>query len=711
VVELALNDSVTRELKSAAQVDTFRLTTRTPLRLFVGVSGTTGNPAVNGPRFSLRDSATGTVVATGSATTAPYSRPPLLESGWTQLAQPGTYLLLVSGDGGAGGAYLGTYLLRLGGSDPRPEVAKAALAAGDSVVDGIDGPYDVDEYLLTLGGGSPDLALTLHAETGQAADTLYIEGRRGGRLTESPFLFSLGTDPHPLVTVRGAFNQQFDTLRVRVGARGASTRSRYRLAFYRVDRGPERAAPRIVPGDTLTEALDYPRDVDEFTFVGDPGREYAVAFQGASGSKGDSLRLDVVGAMIQTTQTRVELKSAGDAPRLLSTITDRFRGGTYTVRVSSDYDEVRRGAYRFVVVPIDPRPETAPSTLALGDTIAERIELEPDVDEYDVPVRQGESVVLYAQALGNDTLAGVRLDAAVPASSPASAGGETWLVRSGTSSLRAWRSPLLTAGAAGTLRVRVTATNRFSAGYRLAAVRINAAPETANPRLTIDVPTGEVLDPPGDVDDYAFEGVAGQEITAYLAGPQGPGAYSHAVLELTHLASGLVTYVTGSVAAGLYQRTGIGLQKLLWTGTYRVRVLGQGQTTTAVPYQLVIHGVKRLPERAAAVARIGDTIDESIFPGVDIDEFQLVAPAGTRYQVCVQSLGAPTSNLGGIFLTVFPSPAPYVYGSAGIPVPTPPQEECTGTLNGSAAGNALVRVHPVTDIVDLPYRIQIRAVP
>ena len=694
---LALNDTLTRELRAYPhQTDTLRFVATGARRVHIDLQhlAEPQSPA-GGLQCVVVDSASGTFIWSIHGSIPP-TRPfgtDLSDHGlnWIRVPANSTYLIIVSANEQVTAPpYVGPYRVRIVGSDPGPESARVALAVGESVAEAIDRPGDVDEFLITANAGTSDLVLALHSETGVATDTMLVEPVVGSdRFWQLPLSQSAGDEPEPMPSERFGMALGQDTLRVRVRAVRGTITGAYRLSLSRVDRAPERAARQVMAGDTVTEALDYARDIDEFTFIGDVGRQYAVAFQGTSGSTRDTVELLMEGA--------AQRRSTGTSDTMLSQISGRFPGGSYSVRVTGTNDIVKRGGYRFAILPIDPRPESVPATLTIGDTIADRIDIAPDVDEYTLALEANERVVIYAQAMDSDTStqllvrsfdSDIALDMEVPGAA---------------STLRATRSDLLGMPRSGTLRLRVTGLNGFHGAYRLAVARIDMSPETIDPRLSLDVIVSGILDPAGDVDEFTFEGVKGQQITAYVASPLG--------VSLTFEYPGRSLAFFASWSTRLFAGEGTGLLTLWESGTFHVRVVGA--TSTPIPYQVVIYGLKRAPERVPATLHIGDTVDgESIEPSQDIDEFQLVAPPGSKFSVCILNQApkyfAWNDRIGAT------SPLPPIpgydgdgYASSGSGATVP---SCGPPMAMPSSGATSITVFgPKTNIV--PYRLEIRSVP
>jgi hypothetical protein len=126
----------------------------------------------------------------------------------------------------------------------------------------------------------------------------------------------------------------------------------------------------------------------------------------------------------------------------------------------------------------------------------------------------------------------------------------------------------------------------------------------------------------------------------------------------------------------------------------------------------LIYGIKRAPERTGPVVRIGDTINnESLQPSVDLDDFQLEAPAGARFDVCIL-IGPPSGNASGQRVGVFVPLPPlggltsnYASSVAGASAPT-----CVGPFATPATGPTVLKVDG-SGRLEIPYQLQIRPAP
>lgn len=124
----------------------------------------------------------------------------------------------------------------------------------------------------------------------------------------------------------------------------------YEIELRPIDAAPETAAAALTPGDTVSESIDYPRDIDNFTLSGAPGAHFNI-FAQAVGEAPHTIALNVYDA----SPSPVSLAALGGRS-LAESSTGAFAlpaSGTVTVQVT-EYPPIagnRTGSYRLLVVP------------------------------------------------------------------------------------------------------------------------------------------------------------------------------------------------------------------------------------------------------------------------------------------------------------------------------------------------------------------------
>lgn len=215
---------------------------------------------------------------------------------------------------------------------------------------------------------------------------------------------------------------------------------------------------------------------------------------------------------------------------------------------------------------------------------------------------------------------------------------------------------LFTLPAAGRYRVEVRGvdTGTDQGPFRFRITPIDLRPEVAAPAFAIGtVVTGESIATPGDVDDFTFEGSAGDELVAFIQGMSGPAADSLVLtISTPQVASFQPVAFTPGTAEGL-RAHGSGRFVLPASGTYVARVTGRRPAIT-MGYRFELIRVARTPESAAQLIPIGTIVQESIDYGGDLDEFHLDAAAGDRFSFRFER---PAGTQGSAYLVELISPA------------------------------------------------------
>ena len=292
---------------------------------------------------------------------------------------PGQYTLRVQGLYSTS-AFVGPYRIWLYRFGFGPELAPDTIAIGDTISsETLDPPGDVDQFsFYGQRGGHINIALQGLATPGTGEFTVHLDGT-GYPVVGSPRLAdSLGTYQSNRIDLSSD-----GWYRISITAASTpdpiSETGPYRFAITRFSTAPEHVGSGVVPGDSVTgEAIDFHGDWDEFTLTGTPGQLLAIVTRPVSGPAIPDL-------MVFDSTTGDTL--AGVALQGFDKATARFTlppSGQLKIAVSAptgpnDF----LGAYRFLVVPVNPAPENVPATFALGDTVrGEAIYPATDVDEF-----------------------------------------------------------------------------------------------------------------------------------------------------------------------------------------------------------------------------------------------------------------------------------------------------------------------------------------
>src|SRR5688572_17338874 len=126
------------------------------------------------------------------------------------------------------------------------------------------------------------------------------------------------------------------------------------------------------------------------------------------------------------------------------------------------------------------------------------------------------------------------------------------------------------------VEVRGVDTGTDQGPFRFRIVPIDVRPEVATATLAIgSIVSGESIATPGDVDEFTFQGSAGDELVAFIQGTSGPSTDSLALtISTPQVLSFQRTVVTPGTADSL-RAHGTGRFVLPASGTYVARVTGR----------------------------------------------------------------------------------------------------------------------------------------
>jgi hypothetical protein len=432
-----------------------------------------------------------------------------------RLPSSGPYQLRVAGAAGEGGIPRGSYRFRVYPVRRSPEVATAALADGDtSAEETFDTPGDIDEFPFTLaaqayvhasllggGDGSSPVFLDIVRDAG---DSVVSSASRGQHPDDR-----LGTPT--LLLPAGAY-------RLRVTDGDLAYGHAYRVTWKTVDPGPEAGGAAVTVGDTVTGTITT-GDIDRFTFSGDSGQRFTVAFGVAPGSGAGELGLYVAPLSDPGTWLgAVNGPASGTVPDTLQTY--RFTlpaTGSYVIGVvplSGGTEVAETGTYHFTLRSYPSLPEHTPQRIAAGDSIdTESLDEFGDVDSLLVtgtPLREIELFALFwygepppAVALASDS---------VRHPGPGGSLGRMTLPASGEIPLMVqdtWEA------------VAAWGFQRFwhYGAYTAWSYYIDRAPEGRSPAVALGDSVTSRIEVVGDVDEYTVALTAGDSVV--LAAGQG----------------------------------------------------------------------------------------------------------------------------------------------------------------------------------------------
>jgi len=266
---------------------------------------------------------------------------------------------------------------------------------------------------------------------------------------------------------------------------------------------------------------------------------------------------------------------------------------------------------------------------------------------------------------------------------------------------------------AGTYLVRVvgTAPSQIAdtGAYRLFLYPIDRRPEHARSNIAAgDTISGEAIDLPGDIDEFTFSGVAGEEFNTFFQAENGSPETSLQLDVVDGAGTVLRTVQSVGTDTSLLRQV-TGRFALPGTGTYRLRVSG---VTPYYPYdlnhgayRLFLYRINRRPETLPATLAFGDSVSgEAIdLPG-DVDEFRVTVPDSSGANLALEVESPPDA---GLMVQLVDSATGHVIATTSTSqVGTP---AATGRI-AVAPGRYIVRVGTSGDSYDRstlrgPYRL------
>ena len=423
--------------------------------------------------------------------------------------------------------------------------------------------------------------------------------------------------------------------------------------------------------DTITGSLDSIGEVDVYTFDGRANEEVVLYFRipmvGLNNPAFINFRTPSDGYVLDLDAVPYFLDLEASSTGRVTLPVD----GTYRLYVG------RRGVwptvpYELQVRRIDRRPERAAATLVPGDTLrAEAIDHVGDIDEFVVEGTPGDAynIFILPNESGSNAVRAELVD--VPNSEVYVAPGAL-AVASGLGAV------VVPAG--GRIPVRVFGADdregMFRGGYRMLALRIEPAPESASPGLASGATVSERIDIPGDVDRYSFALTNGGPVNIRVQKPPGDGVAGDFRVRLRRAGE------SADIALEIDHATTTGDLRLstgtvqLAPGTYTVEVdprtgrmggfLGR--------YEVTLFVIDTAPEHRSMSIAIGDTISgESIDHLGDIDLFTFAGVAGQSVYAFIAPAtpDAPFPEFG--YEIVHPRLGPLVTRPEGMSGPLPSQ--------------------------------------
>jgi hypothetical protein len=482
-------------------------------------------------------------------------------------AASGNLTLQVAGLSDAGSLHRGAYRLFVYPVNRAPELAAKTVTAGDSVIESIEYPGDVDEFTVSQ-PATPLLNLILRRGNArsESVDLRWLSNGQTTLLGCSPLEgeADTGCGTAPFVISGTTSVEIASQLGMTTGFRGP-----YRLVTTPIDPLPEGRPQQIAIGDVVNEAVDPVGDTDEYLFA------Y---------SAGDLIEVDGSGGNFL-----VENPSGEFMPGFADHFgpsTGRFTlpsSGTYRLLVggaSGGQPLGVPGPYTFEIGRVSSAAEIVTSPLHIGDsTTVEPISPVGDVDDFVVEGPPGAEVQVLLRGTTR-----LFVDAVAP--------GTSTLVRAGTR-LATGRLTLPGDGRVG-LRVYEPRTYSgalrdnglgFSGPYAVTIHQIDRASETLPSAITVGTTVDDVIEFEGDIDEFTFTASAGQRISGSLSAPLSFGGGPFVRLDIVDPATDAILGTTSAHDATVFSTGAVTLPS---AGTYRVRVYGADDQEGRGAYRFVI---------------------------------------------------------------------------------------------------------------------------
>jgi hypothetical protein len=567
----------------------------------------------------------------GGAAATPGDTATMRDGVSTTAVADGRYTIVVGPSRNASDA---DFTVRANLVDPAPEHVKQTVALG-SVVTGerVDAGFDQDQFIIELPSAT-EAELYLHADGLPQVPLvrLIVSLRRVGvpsTIYEDALYPPIGTSDFEQLSS--------GHLTLAAGKYALTVSGTYGIPYSfqlrPVIRAPEHAAAVLTPGDTISEAIDYVGDIDEYVLRGTPGAEYEV-FVAATGATPHEVHvsfpeLDPSGA--------VRTYTVLDRP-LLDAATGRVAmpaSGQLTVQVTDAGDHgIYRGPYRLAAVAIDRHPEGQSDVIAPSNSVlAGALEVYGDVDEYRLVLGTPTRLTLRCAPTppaGCTAIGAAVYDDAAP-STPVSLGGSA--LAPGSYRLHVESRP----GFGGP----ATANGMYRGPYQVVLATKDSTPEDAPAGLAVGTPVTESLTWPWDDDTFTFDVATADTLVMHLTMVDALGGTYRVDLR---------DAITGADVAptGRYGELPTEKRWPLGAGHYAVTI-SWGSAPWAPgkrgKYDFELQRVSAAPEGRSPDVAVGDTVDGYFdLPG-DIDDYVLRGIPGKLFSLHLFNVASP-SGLG-----------------------------------------------------------------
>ena len=567
---LAAGDTVHEAIDYLGDVDKFTLTGTpgTKYNLFVDAQGSAPHQVTATVAFGSWDDPTVTANAGGALGAS--------ATGVFTLPAAGTAKIRVEDGWGTEAGHVGPYRLFVYPIDTRVEGGSASLGLDETTSSRIDMFGDVDEFTLTV-----------------PHDTVVNVVVRGVSATAHPIAFTLldardsvigrrepGPGSYPYIdgdsAGMGSMLLAAGTYKMRVAgifsdASGRAYAGPYQILPRTVNTGPETRSATIAPGDTVRgESIDPAGDIDR----------YRMAL-----AAGDSVYFGIE-PVAATYLVNIALStSRWDFPdRLFVAPHD----GDYYITVSGSQGGINlaeRVPYGLHLVHAGLAPEDRPAAFALGDTVRSKIDITGEADEFLTSAPAGATLTgaftwagsgpPYVWAVFIDPTTGVHLDSALAVHGNV---GD------------------VTVPASGALRVRIVGLPPCggyvpcldlgpTGPYSFALHVLNRGPEAGSAQYVVGDTVSETIEP-ADIDEYRFDGTAGDTVSVYFQIPTEVATYDGLRISLIDLTTGATLGSLTNIYGGArLEDVGIPNLVLPSTGSFQIRVQGVAEFQSRGAYR------------------------------------------------------------------------------------------------------------------------------
>jgi hypothetical protein len=477
----------------------------------------------------------------------------------------GPITITVTGEDAVIGFDRGGYRLFLYHINRLPEIAPATIVPGDSVLmETVEFPGDVDSF--TVAPSPTGLVNYVLRHPGVSAPPVLGE--------------VIATWPNPIYTQRSSLSCYPDGLDPGdcgsgthavppEGAwlkvwEGQDSRGPYQIRTYAIDTSPEGTPAAIPVGQQVAGEIEPAGDADVYTVHVGADQLFEVEFDCSCVDLHYGFTNGVAGYVSPG------FRSGRFAFADTGTQSLTVRGYYYGERAHE------RGSYQFTLRQLAIELETAPPIVNPPDTVtAESIDSLGDVDEFTVTGLPGLELLATITPV-------LRLEArqmATPDTLRTASNGAPGPI-------------VIPAGGQFRLRVFETRTGEpfitnafhFTGPYALKLRQLDRDPETVPPGLTRGMESrGESIDYIGDIDEYTFDGVAGDTVVVRLANPLSRDQI-RPLLDFLSPTGAVLASITDLSGTPTYMPT----VTLPVSGTYRIRVWNYLDFSGTGPYDVLV---------------------------------------------------------------------------------------------------------------------------